>query len=144
MTYGNQSKLNGPAMTGYDIGEVVCLPFSFALNGNSNPSTTPGTGLRGEALATVTYSAGTYTVTLNTMGYELLSAVATLQIGSSATVDMYPQLGAIDNTTDPSAPTMVIQLKTVGTNTQPPAANANNWCHCALFIRKRSVTRRRS
>jgi hypothetical protein len=79
-----------------------------------------GTIDKGNVVSSIDYGSGIYTITFKDSFKSILFASAQFQ-GAATNTDMYCQLGDIDA----SAGTLAIQMKTGGTNTQPPAADAN-------------------
>ena len=121
---------------GYDIGELVLCPCSFATNNTSDPV---ASSIRGDILSSVVRNtAGKYTLTLVDMGYEIVAAIPTVSTVGDST-DLYAQVGV----TTRSAKTVVVKLKTAGTNTDL-AADADNRVSLILFLRRTSASRKRT
>jgi len=98
-------------------GEVICSG-SFRLE----PSQVVASTIRGKGFTVQYVSAGLYTVTILKPGRYMISAQATLQIGSAVNVDLVAQIGTINMTTG----VVQIQTKTGATNTAPPTADDAN------------------
>ncbi len=115
---------------------LVLITGSFALDVTSGNAGLTVASIKGKGWACVNTSAGLYTITFTRSALSVISCWAQAQIGSAVNVDMYLQVGVVDVVT---ALTATLQCKTGATNTDPPAANANNRAHFGFLMATSSL-----
>lgn len=128
-----------PVCLGYDIGELVICPFSFATNGALDPAAASN---KGDILSSVVHTAtGKYTCTISAIGFEIVAVTADSQNVGDAT-DMSCQVGVITRNSDGTG-TIVVKTKAGATNTDF-AADANTRVNVVVYLLRKSVKRHRS
>ncbi len=114
---------------------IVLVLGSFDLDVTSGNAGNQVAHKKGKGWACVNTSAGLYTLTFTNSAISVLSCWAQCQMHAT-NIDMYLQFGDIDVVT---ALTALIQCKQGGTNTDPPAANANSRAHFGFYLATSSL-----
>lgn len=95
--------------------QVFLVPFSFAINGTSNPLVANNLGDEIVSLQVVRNAAGKFTVSLYNSAIVLLGAYASLSVTADST-DIYAQVGPVDALTNKN---IVIRTMTGAVMTDP-------------------------